>query len=471
MARYSDATAGHEFFRIPDRVFWTYNAHDVRATAELTSLLQRELQESHQLDYWEGSYWPTVEAVLALQARGLGIDRLALRRYKAAVTKELAETDTIIRDAAGDPNLNINSRPQVGKLLYEKLGLKVPRLTDGGQPSVDQHALVTVLRGLRQRDQHAKPILTALFHRSKLNTILTRYLIVEPDPSGRVYPRIKLYGAETGRLAYADPPLQQWPPAARHVFVPRPGYVFVGCDYSQIEARLLAILANDEVSLRVFREGGDVHRQNAMDLFGLTDTQWSQLTPTQVKAYRNYAKTFLYGISYGGNPTTIHTKLFCPCPKCEADQPPTLNLGPTEIKRAADRWFWLHRAVPEWHRQLMQQVSRTHRYTSPLGRRRVFCEPWPTCERSAKNVPMQMTAALIMDRAMVRLHQAGAPLVLQMHDQFVVECPQPEADYWVRKLVSCMESPVPELGDTVFPAEPEVGDTWGTLKAVPHPNR
>ena len=132
-------------------------------------------------------------------------------------------------------------------------------------------------------DEGAQPILEALFHRSRLQTIDERYLNVEPHPDGRVRARVKMYGTKTYRFAYAEPALQQMPPECRHFFVPPPGSILISVDYSQLEARLLAYLAHDETSIRVFQAGGDVHTANAADLFNLTTTEVG-------KAARNFAK-------------------------------------------------------------------------------------------------------------------------------------------------------------------------------------
>ena len=465
MGKYDNVTTDHETFKLRDQAFWVYNAHDVYTTALLYGPLQRELLDNGQLDYFQHHFWPLVPAVMAMAERGLPIDNEALKRYRKQVNDELTACDDAVKRAADDPDMNINSREQVGKLLFDKLGLKAPRLTETGKRGVSQEDLVVVLRNLRKKDEHAKPVLMDLFHRSKLNTLVTRYLNLKPEGDW-IFPRVKLYGAETGRLAYADPAIQQWPPSARHIFKAPLGMVFVGCDYSQIEAKILAILSNDEISLEVFARGGDVHRQNAQDLFGLSDAQWEDLAPIAKKAYRNYAKTFLYGISYGGNPLTIHTKLFCPCPRCEADQPPTLDVTPQDRATASARWFYLHRNVSRWQEELLRSVcgpGKSRVYINPLGRRRVFFEPWPTCERPIKNAPMQMTAASIMDRAMVALHRKRIPLCLQMHDQFMALVPLNQADHTLTIMREVMETPIPELNDYIFNCDAEMGDSWGTM--------
>ncbi|MCH7685273.1 MAG: MiaB/RimO family radical SAM methylthiotransferase [Planctomycetes bacterium] len=180
-----------------------------------------------------------------------------------------------------------------------------------------------------------------LFHRSRLKTIYQRYLKLEPDPDGRVRAQVKMYGTKTMRFSYSEPALQQFPPEARHVFKAEAGHTFLQADYSQLEARILAYLSGDTPSIQVFESHGDVHNRNAADLF--------ELAPEEItKPHRNFAKAFLYGLSYGGDVDTMKTKLFCPCPKCEAVVPPTLKLKRADLKMAEEKWHRIHRRVAKY---------------------------------------------------------------------------------------------------------------------------
>jgi len=464
------ADTSHKWLSQDDRALATYNAWDTVNTARLTAAIRSELSDNGQLEFFEQSIWPTVEPVMAMARRGLELDRDALKAYRKQVAKELRETDGVIRASSVWEDLNLNSPQQKAKWLYSDrpfgLGLKCPKTTPTGSRSTDQDTLIRVLRDLRKKDDHARPALEALFHRSRLNTIKTRYLKLEADPDGRVRPGIKMYGTETGRLAYADPPLQQWPPEARHIFKAGEGKVYVASDYSQLEARILAFLSGDQVSSKAFRDSGDVHAANARDLFGWSDEEWDMLGADRRKASRNFAKSFLYGISYGGQPETIKTKLFCPCPRCASHTPPTLKLKRTEIRRASDRWFYLHRPVLEWRDALLREVLAKHSYTNPLGRKRYFFQPMPSVEREVYNFPMQSIAADIMNRAMVGLHRIGAPMVLNMQDMLMLEVPEREETQWALRLKTVMEMEIPELEGTRFPVDLSRGNNWGSLESL-----
>jgi len=199
---------------------------------------------------------------------------------------------------------------------------------------------------------------------------------------------------------------------------------------------------------------------------------WEGLVDEVRKSSRGFAKSFLFGISYGGEAETIKTKLYCPCPKCIKLMPDTLNMTRDQIGEAAARWFHRHPQVKRWHKELLSEVHRTCRYTSPLGIVRHFSQPYGSeLEREVKNAPMQTGAAILMNRAQIRLHKAKAPVVLQMHDEFLLEVPVNEIAGWAEVTRLIMETPVPELDGVSFPTTMEVGETWGTMKSYTCPLR
>jgi len=461
------ANTDHAFLKLPDRALGIYNSHDSYWTARLLKPLFHELERRHQLKYFTDWVEPLQLAVLDMQSRGLLLDRRALNQYRKEVRNELRETDSQIlaADPTGDlskptakyPN-GIGSPKRLGAFLFEVLGLKPPKKTDTGLDSTDQETLYRLLRDLRKKDVGQRPILEALFHRSRLKTISQRYLDLEADHDGRVRARVKMYGTKTFRFAYAEPALQQFPKEIRHLFVSSNRHVFLSVDFSQLEARILAILAGDRQALGVFqKEGGDVHRSNAQDLFGCE-------ARAVTEGHRNFAKAFLYGISYGGHAETMKTKLYCPCPKCRDSVPPTLELKKAEIQRASDRRYDQHPAVTQFHRDLTRGVRDNHYWESPLGARRYLAKPWGhDLEREVKNLPMQFTAALLMNRAQVRLHKVKAPIILQHHDSFLLECLENKVEKWAHRAKAVMEAPVPELGGVSFPISVEVGPSWGQM--------
>jgi DNA polymerase-1 len=467
----------HKWLQLDDDVLGTYNAWDCYATAKLVPAIGKELRDNGQFWFFEERVWPLVDVVLGMQRRGLQLDTGAKTRYRRQLRRELRETEESIlaADPTGElakptpkyPN-GLNSWLRKGKFLFTTLGLKPTKLTDTGGESTDQESLVRILRGLRKKDEPYRPVIEALFHRSRLRTIDSRYLDLDVGEDGRVRPTIKVVGAETGRLAYADPPLQQYPKEARHIYRAPDGYNFISADYRQLEARILAHLSQDQGSLEVFEAGGDIHQQNACDLFGYDVDTYEGLDPAKRVAVRDFSKTFLYGLSYGGEAETMKTRLYCPCPKCVDKVAPTLDLKRAQIREAARRWFSLHQPVVRWRNQLTRTVTRgDNSYTNAFGRKRYFFTPWPTVEREILNFPMQSTAADLINRVMIQLHAEGAPMVLQMHDSLMLEVREEETEKWARRLKEVMETPVKEVGRVQFPVDLQVGPNWGSLREYP----
>ena len=434
-----------------------------------------QLVRAGNKQFFNEAFWPLVPVVQAMQQRGIGyLDREARNQLRRQLRAEIAQLEKEILDGTDSTNYTdklFNSPKQLAKLLFDEWGLPTAKPTRNRRArSTDLAALAWTLNHLRRKDEPFRLRLHSLFHRSRLQTILERYLVIEGDDDKRVRPTIKLGGTETGRFAYAGGPgeaIQQWPPEVRGLIRAAPGCVFVARDYSQLEARILAILAQDSVSLAAFAEGRDVHLQNTLDLFGFSQQVFDQLPANNKVAFRNYAKTFLYGLSYGGKADSIKMKLFCPCERCTHKAPPQVNLSKLEVVQAAARWERIHWPVMEWRAKLVESVygyGKDRTWTSPWGWRRRFWEPRSLGERSLMNCPMQHCASQIINRAMVRLHQVGVPLVLQMHDELVVEVPVAEADQTNELLKEVMEMSVPELGGAVFPTSGAVGERWSNLK-------
>ena len=466
MGKYAVNTE-HAFLKLEDKTLGVYNAHDTYNTAALVKPLLESVHKSGNWDYYINTMEPLQYAVIDMQKRGLLLDKPALKAYRKKVTKELHECDRVIlqADTSGDlskptakyPN-GIGSPKRLGKFLFGVLGLKSPKRTETGLDSTDQDTLFRLLRDLRKKDEPARDILLALFHRSRLKTISQRYLKLDPDSDGRVRAKVKMYGTKTYRFAYAEPALQQFPPEARHIFKAGDKHILLSIDYKQLEARILACLAGDVPAQEVFRAGNDIHTANSRDLFG-----WDTDRDVEKNA-RNYSKSFLYRITYGGE-ASLKQKLYCPCPKCESLNPPLLKLKREEVLASEARWFAKHPAVRKFHTELAIECRRNKRYVSPLGVTRHFSQPWgPDLEREMKNNPMQMGASVLMNRAQIKLYKAGVPIILQMHDDFVEEVPENKVRYWAETTREIMEEPVPELDGASFPVDIEVGKNWGEME-------
>lgn len=463
MTRWGYANTAHRWLNVEDEPCGRYNLHDCYWTARLLPALLQDARELGQITWWTQYGESFQYAVLAMASRGLLLDPLALATLRDRVSHELSEVDDSIREAAIAADFNYtrkfpNSRDQVARFLFECLGLKAARVTEKKKrPAVDQAALTQVLRHLRVKDEPHRHVLYNLFHRTRLFTILSRYLPVEPEQDGRVRPTIKLAHVKTGRLAYTSPALQQWPEEARHIFVSPPGHLYISADYSQLEARLLAYYSGDLASIKVFEEGGDPHAANARDLFHLT----GEVT----EHARGYAKSWLYRQMYGGTAASGDKKLFCPCPRCASHMPSTVHLDPKQAAQAEERWHALHPQVKRWQARVASEVRASHRFPLLLGGYRYMASPWSRdLDRELKNIPMQSGAARIMIRAQNHLHQhrAGFKIVLQHHDSFLIEVPEDFKNSYGLGIQEVMEEPV-QMGahEVSFPVDLKVGRNWG----------
>jgi DNA polymerase-1 len=440
-----------------------YNLHDVYATALVHRALVTEMAKNGDPAYYEREVWPAIPAVLAMQRRGLPVDTDRLHALAREYREELQGTDDDIRAMVGDPDLNLNAPQQRARILFGTLGFTPPKRTTTGKDSTDQDVLDRLYRGLGKRDDR-RTALEKLFHRSKVNTIVTRYLTMYPR-DGRVFPNVKFCGTETERLAYARPAIQQWPANGRwkrlrSVVRAQPGHLLVAADWKQLEARILAVLAGDTVSLEAFASGRDIHIVNTLDLFGYSEDEFVGMAPTKRSGSRNYSKSFLYKISYGGAADLLKAKAFCPCPLCVEDTPPLEHLTREQAAAAGARWFAKHRPVLTFRRQLERDITARHYWESPLGGRRWLFSPWKEAQREAYNLPMQWIAGQLAKRAIRALHAMGAPLIFNHFDSNVLEVPRTEAESWRARLVEAMEQPVAELGGVVFPTDSAVGERW-----------
>lgn len=464
-------TTAHKWLQLPDDTVGRYNYYDCLFTARLWARMAGLLQETGNAAFYRDRIWPMVPVLLDLQRRGLPLDndeRLKLRRQYRA---QLRDTDERIlfrcpawmREPRGKSPHSLNSDQQLSKLLFDEFGLKPAGVTDKGHRQVNLESLFRVLRDLRKKDEEYRPVLEWLFHRSKLQTVMDRYLGTKPNEHGRIHPIIKGYGTKTFRLAYADPAVQQWPDLVRSQIRASLGRVLVSADYSQIEARILAYESGDEPSIECFRAGEDIHIQNAQDLFG--EDQWDKFSDLQRKMGRGFGKNFLYGISYGGAAETLKAKLFCPCPECVGKAPPAMNLTPLQRKAAGERWFRRHPAVERYRQKLVMELrANRNTYRSRFSDyRRKFFAPYPECERELYNFPEQFGAACIINSAIVRAKHL--PLILQHHDSLMIECPTTRAKDMGAELKFIMEDTVPEFGES-FPVDVSWGENWGQMEEL-----
>jgi len=395
---------------------------------------------------------PLVPVLAEMERAGIAVDGAALEVMGAEMGRAMRELEGRIHAAAGHP-FNVASTRELGQVLFEELGLPVVKRLKTG-PSTD----VEVLEKLAE--QHELPRLV-LEHRglAKLKGTYADTLPQLVGSDGRIHTTFHQAGAATGRLSSTDPNLQNIPIRTelsrrmRAAFVAPPGQVLVSADYSQVELRILAHCAGDPALLEAFRRREDVHAATAAETFGVAR---EEVTAEQ----RRIAKVLNFGIAYGLSAFGLAQRL---------------DLPPAEAKAIIDRYFGRYAAVKRWLDATVAQARAAGEVRTLWGRRR----PLPdigsrnpglrqAAERMAVNTPIQGTAADICKLAMVRVAAAldaevpGARMLLQVHDELVVEAAEGEEDRVGRLLAREMAG----VCRLEAPLEVEVG--WGRTWAEAH---
>ena len=388
-------------------------------------------------------------AVLAnMERRGVLVDKGALSRFGEMLTGRIVDTQKAIYEQAGE-EFNILSPKQLGHILFEKLGLPPVKKTKTGY-STNAEVL--------EKLQYQHPIVSLVLEYRQLTKLNSTYVeglskVIADD--GRIHTSFQNTVTATGRLSSTEPNLQNIPVRTalgaemRTMFGARPGWVLVDADYSQIELRLLAHMSGDEAMIQAFRDGVDIHTVTASQVFGVS--------PDRVTGdMRRAAKAVNFGIVYGISPFSLSQDI---------------HVSVAQAKSYMEKYFAHYAGVRAYMDGVVEQ-GKSQGYVSTLyGRRRWLPELKSSNfntrsfgERVALNMPIQGTAADIIKLAMIRvehrLAQEGlqAQLVLQVHDELIVECPQAEADTVARLLTQEMEG-VAQLA-VPLTAEAKVGQTW-----------
>lgn len=391
---------------------------------------------------------PLCSVLANMERRGVLVDKGALSRFGEMLTGRIVDTQKAIYEQAGE-EFNILSPKQLGHILFEKLGLPPVKKTKTGY-STNAEVL--------EKLQYQHPIVSLVLEYRQLTKLNSTYVeglskVIAPD--GRIHTSFQNTVTATGRLSSTEPNLQNIPVRTalgaemRTMFVARPGWVLVDADYSQIELRLLAHMSGDEAMIQAFRDGVDIHTVTASQVFGVS--------PDRVTSdMRRAAKAVNFGIVYGISPFSLSQDI---------------HVSVAQAKSYMEKYFAHYAGVRAYMDGVVEQ-GKSQGYVSTLyGRRRWLPELKSSNfntrsfgERVALNMPIQGTAADIIKLAMIRvehrLAQEGlqAQLVLQVHDELIVECPQAEADTVARLLTQEMEG-VAQLA-VPLTAEAKVGQTW-----------
>jgi len=419
------------FNQVPVEKAAEYAAEDADVTLQLHRVLHPALgREPALLKVYEEIEQPLVPVLLRMEHHGVLVDRAMLRTQSAEIAKRLVALEAEAHACAGQP-FNLDSPKQLQEILYGKQGLPVRQKTRTGQPSTAED----VLEELAQT--YPLPRLILEYRGiAKLRSTYTEKLPEQIDArTGRVHTSYHQAVAVTGRLSSSDPNLQNIPirtPEGRRIrqaFVAPPGCVLLSADYSQIELRIMAHLSGDEGLKRAFADDGDIHRATAAEVFGLA--------PDRVSGeQRRAAKAINFGLIYGMSAFGLARQL---------------GIERSAAQEYVARYFGRYPGVRDYMERT-RAAARERGYVETVSGRRLYLPDIRSrdrnlqqyAERSAINAPMQGTAADIIKRAMIRVQgwldrsQAGAQLVMQVHDELVLEVAESAVETVRGKLVEIM---------------------------------
>ena len=419
------------FDQVDLKIATDYAAEDADITLRLHLELWPQIQESPGLLYiYEHVEMPAMRVLGIMERNGIRIDSALLAKQGQQVGRRLLELESEIHKLAGQP-FNIQSPKQIAEILFGQLELPVIKKTPSGAPSTDEEVL--------QKLAEDYPLPARILDYRSLAKLMSTYIEKLPrmaDPkTGRVHTNFSQATAVTGRLASSDPNLQNIPVRTeegrriREAFIPADGCKLLSADYSQIELRIMAHIAEDENLLAAFREGKDVHQATAAEIFGipLDDVNSEQ---------RRYAKVINFGLIYGMSAFGLAG-----------------NLG---IERSAAqnyiaKYFDRYPGVAQYMERTRLEARENGYVETVFGRRLWLPEIKGSngprrqgAERAAINAPMQGTAADLIKLAMIAVEdwlekeQLKTKLLLQVHDELVLDVPFDELEVVQAKLPGLM---------------------------------
>ncbi|MBI3652518.1 MAG: DNA polymerase I [Acidobacteria bacterium] len=436
-----------------------FEADELRAlqnadlTFQLAEVLRAQLQAKELENIYTEIELPLVEVLFEMERVGVRIDFAALEKAGGEMEKELTRLTKEIYALAGC-EFNINSPTQLGD-LFERLNFEVSRRTKTGKISTSND----VLEELATKYELPKLIIEYREIAKLKNTYVDALPKLINPRTGRVHTTLNQAVAATGRLSSTNPNLQNIPVRTelgrriRAAFVPSPGYVLMSADYSQIELRLFAHLTGDELMTEAFQKGEDIHAKTAREVFGAKTKQ-------EEHDLRRLAKIVNFAIPYAVAAFGLAQRT---------------TLSRAEAKKAIDDYYATYKGVRRYMETVPEQVRETGFVKSIFGRRR----PIPDinnknhalrarAEREAINAPLQASAADLMKMAMLKVHDRleregmKAQVVLQVHDELLLEVPETEIAR-VRELVKAEMEAVYKLSVPLI-VEVHAGKNWMAAK-------
>jgi DNA polymerase-1 len=439
---------------IPAEAALDYAGERADLAGQLAPVFRERLAKDETLGIYEQLEMPLIPVLVAIERAGVRVDCAALATQSQRIEQDLAGRSVRIFEIAGG-EFNINSPKQLAEVLFDKLQLPVLKRTGTSRaPST----AAEVLEELAQA--HEIPRLIVEWR--ELMKLKGTYIdalpqLVNPE-TGRVHTSFNQAVAATGRLSSSDPNLQNIPIKTalgreiRRAFVAEPGHVLISADYSQIELRVLAHMAGDETLIEAFRRGDDIHAQTALKVFGPD-------SPMDKHQQRSTAKMINYALLYGKTAFTLAKDI---------------GVTPQAAQEIIDAYFAGFPRVRAFIDRTLDEGRTTGVVKTLYGRRRLVPElnsrdfqRRSAAEREAVNMPIQGTAADIMKRAMIDVHDALTPhpearMILTVHDELLFEVPESRADAVAEIVRARMQGAAPLV--VPLTVDVGIGGNWKEAK-------
>ena len=433
--------------------------HLCECVAQLIPLqkkLRKKLAETKQEYVFDEIEMPLIPVLSKMEDVGIEVDVKALGTFSKELAKNITALEKNIREIAGE-EINVNSPSQLATVLFETLQLPTKNIkkTKTGYSTaaseleklMDEHEIIPMISEYREL--------------AKLQSTYVEALPKLVAKDGRVHTTYNQTVTSTGRLSSSDPNLQNIPIRTelgreiRKAFVASKGSVLVSADYSQIELRLVAILANDKPFIDAFKHGADIHTRTAAEVWEIPEDQVT-------KDQRRAAKAINFGIMYGMGPRSLSK---------------STGLTMQEAKSFIEKYFEIHSAVRIYLDTLKEKAHEDGFVETHFGRRRYFPEInsgmhmlVAQAERMAQNMPIQGTQADVVKMAMLAVDgwlkqsQLKAKLLLQVHDELVLEVAREDVDLVVEGLRQMMEGVA--TFEVPLSVEVKVGENWGEMEVI-----
>lgn len=437
--------------------FWRYNAMDCAVTIECAEVLRTRLKDSGLWDVYEMGRRVLPHA-LRMSERGLRYDTTEAKRLRDKTERSLSRRLAVLEKRVGH-ELNVDSHVQVKKVMAE-IGVPVP--------NTEQKTLLSVLP--LAPDRRARKIIRGVIYCRRDGKFLSTYLSSGPSEDGRIRTTLNPFGTETGRwssgnfLITEGANLQTVPPAWKSCLVADPGKLFWMADYSQIEARIVAYLAEDKRAISIFEDpNGDIHRENSAVIFNKRAVDVTELE-------RYVGKTGVHALNYGIGATelartinkkALETGIFVDNPLA---------------KRVRDAYITKFDALVAWQEKTWKEGKKAKRMVNPFGRRRIFTGP--LTGEGASHTKKEMLAFfpqssvpdllnLALDDLCTNPPTEGFEVLLNIHDALMGQGNEGDAEMWCAGVKKAMSIPFTVNGHTiVIPVDIKVGKSWATLRKL-----